>query len=90
MRNYENLKASMTVETMAELGVRLVSLNNRELYYMTSTGQLYTMNNYEAALQHEYNWLMHDPNLVKTPEDSTESTARAEKIPEENLTPEAK
>lgn len=84
MRNYETLKNSMTVERMAEMGVRLVSLNNRELYYMTSTGQLYTMGDYNAALQHEYNWLMHDPDTTKIQGDTEGSNETSDKTVENN------
>lgn len=55
--NYEIMMENMTPERMAELGVKLVNIDNRRLFYMTSSGQLYTMDDYQSALQHEYNWL---------------------------------
>ena len=60
MRNYDKMMQSMTPEGLAALNVKLVSVDNRRLYYMTSSGQLYTMDNYGAALNHEFNWLMID------------------------------
>ena len=57
MSNYEILMQQMTPERMAELGVKLVNVDNRRLFYMTSSGQLYPMDEYQNALQHEYNWL---------------------------------
>lgn len=60
MTNFKKVIDNLTPEALAELGVRLINVNSRELYYMTSTGQLFHTNNYEAALQHEYRWLMQD------------------------------
>lgn len=57
MTVFEKLKAEMTVETMVELGVKLVSVNNQQLYYLTSSGQLFAYTRYSDALNHEYQWL---------------------------------
>lgn len=59
---YEVVMASMTPQKLANLGVKLASVNNRELYWVTSVGQLYEFNAYDTAVQAEYNWLMSDPN----------------------------
>ena len=59
---YEVVMASMTPQKLANLGVKLVSINSRELYWVTSVGQLYEFNAYDQAVQAEYNWLMSDPN----------------------------
>lgn len=72
MKNYDTIMTAMTVERMAELRVKLISVNGRELYYVTSSGQLYNMSEYNQAIQHEYNWLMYDPNPVKATEETTE------------------
>lgn len=58
---YAAIMASMTPETLANLGVKLVSVNGEELFWMTSVGQLYVFNNRRAALQAEYDWLMSEP-----------------------------
>ena len=67
MKTYDKIMKGMTPEEMAELGVKLVNVDNRRLFYMTSTGQLYPTNAYEAALQHEYNWLMEDDESTEQP-----------------------
>ena len=60
MTIYDRLMEQMTVETLAELGVKLVSINNNKLYYMTSSGQLFNYDNYIDALNHEYSWLQRE------------------------------
>ena len=67
MTNYEAVMSQMTPEIMAEKNVRLVTVDNRQLFYLTSSGQLFTTNDFQAAVQHEYQWLMFDPeNVEKT------------------------
>lgn len=88
MKNYETLMNTMTPERMAELNVKLVTVNNRDLYYLTSTGQLYLTNQYEDAVRHEYNWLIQDPEAtaaVNTNVDSkvnTEEASNSKKVKE--------
>ena len=88
MKNYETLMNTMTPERMAELNVKLVTVNNRDLYYLTSTGQLYLTSQYEDAVRHEYNWLIHDPEAtaaVNTNVDSkvnTEEASKSKKVKE--------
>ena len=59
---YEIVTASMTPQKLANLGVKLISVNNRDLFWVTSMGQLYDYKAYEQAMQDEYSWLMSDPN----------------------------
>lgn len=61
MTKYEEIMKNMTPETLATLGVKMVTLNNTELYYVTSSGQLYPTNEYDRALVHEFNWLTEAP-----------------------------
>ena len=60
MTNFEKNMRAMTPEIMAELGTKLVVINNRDVFYLTSSGQLFPTDDYQAALRHEYNWLLHD------------------------------
>lgn len=55
--NYELIMENMTPERMAELGVKLVNVDNRQLFYLTSSGQLFNVNDYQMAVNHEYMWL---------------------------------
>lgn len=72
MKNYDTIMNTMTVSQMAQLRVKLISVNGNELYYVTSSGQLYTMSEHNKAIQHEYNWLMYDPDPDKVPEKTIE------------------
>jgi hypothetical protein len=58
---YAAIIASMTPQALANLGVKLISVNSTELYWVTSVGQLFAFNNRQAALQAEYDWLMSEP-----------------------------
>ncbi len=58
MTNYETLMSNMSPETLADLLVKVVLINNECIYYVTSTGQLFPMDKHIDALQYEYNWLM--------------------------------
>ena len=60
MTNFEKTMRAMTPEIMAELGTKLVVINNRDVFYLTSSGQLFPTDDYQAALRYEYNWLLHD------------------------------
>lgn len=64
MTNYDSLMKNMTPEMMAEMNVHLVTVDNRKLFYMTSSGQLFNNNDYQSAVQFEYNWLTYDPEAV--------------------------
>jgi hypothetical protein len=58
---YQVVMAQMTPEMLASLGVKLISVNNSELYWVTSAGQLYAFNAQQQALEAEYAWLMSKP-----------------------------
>ena len=49
MTKYEEIMKSMTPETMAQLNVRLVTINNSSLVYLTSSGQLFLQEEYDKA-----------------------------------------
>lgn len=59
---YEVVMASMDPAKFAKYGVKLISVNNRELYWVTSMGQLYDFIDYDKALQAEYSWLTTETN----------------------------
>ncbi len=42
MTNFEKIMQEMNPETMANLRVKQIIVNNSEPFYVTSTGQLYT------------------------------------------------
>ena len=54
---YDITMANMTPEILADLGVHLVSVNNRDLFWLTSVGQLYPFNNRNQAFEAELAWL---------------------------------
>lgn len=55
---YDAIMASMTPQMMANLGVKLIYVNNSELFWVTSTGQLFKFTAHKQALEAEYAWLM--------------------------------
>lgn len=76
MTVFEKIKAEMTIETMTELGVKLVSVNNQQLYYLTSSGQMFAYTRYSDALNHEYQWLsQHLPEPQKSKEELVDEDA---------------
>lgn len=64
MKNYDAIMEKMSPEAMAELNVRLVTVENRRLFYMTSAGQLFPTDKYEDAVRFEYQWLNFDPETA--------------------------
>lgn len=54
--------SKMTMEEMATMGVQLITVNNSELFWVTSIGQLYPFNNRQKAIEAEYAWLNSNPN----------------------------
>lgn len=58
---YQVLMADMTPQKLATLGVKLISVNNSSLYWVTTAGQLYEFNSYDNAVQAEFAWLMSEP-----------------------------
>lgn len=61
MKNYDVLMEQMTPERMAEMNVRLVTVENRRILYMTSAGQLFPVDKFEDAVRFELAWLNFDP-----------------------------
>jgi hypothetical protein len=55
------MMAKMTMGDLANLGVKLISVNNSELFWVTSIGQLYAFNDRNSALEAEYKWLNSTP-----------------------------
>lgn len=55
---YQAKLDNMTPQEMADIGVNLVTVNNSELFWLTSTGQLYLFNDRQSAVDAEYKWLM--------------------------------
>lgn len=82
MTNYEKVMKEMTVERMAEVNVKLVTVNSRNLFYMTSTGQLFLPEQYEAAVRYEYGWLMRDDDPITDPNDN--ASVNNEEVNQEN------
>lgn len=82
MTNYEKVMKEMTVERMAEVNVKLVTVNSRNLFYMTSTGQLFLPEQYEAAVRYEYAWLLRDDDPVTDPNDN--ASVNNEEVNQEN------
>lgn len=70
MTNYEKIIAEMTPEKFAQISLKPVLINNSEMCYMTSSGQLFPFANAKEALQFEYNMLM-----MQIPTESTEDVA---------------
>lgn len=54
---YDVVMANMTVDKLADMGVRLIYVNNSDLFWVTSGGQLYQFNDRAHAVEAEYNWL---------------------------------
>lgn len=87
MRNYEAMMQQMTPELLAEKNVHLVTVDNRRLFYLTSSGQLFNNTDLEAAINHEYNWLMFDPEAAQNNDEGGEpdcAQSEAERTKEEN------
>lgn len=58
MTIYEKVVDTMTPEKLARILVKAVVINNTEMYYMTSTGQLFPFNDLDSAIKYEYDHLM--------------------------------
>ena len=57
MRVYDKVIKNMTPEMLAEITTKLVTVNNEQLFYMTSSGQLFPPDKYSEAVKYEYDWL---------------------------------
>jgi hypothetical protein len=55
---YDVVMANMTIDKLADMGVRLIYVNNSDLFWVTSSGQLYAFNDRTHAVEAEYNWLI--------------------------------
>jgi hypothetical protein len=55
---YEAKLASMTIAEMANLGVKLISVNGDSLFWVTSFGQMYKFQERDKAFEAECLWLM--------------------------------
>ena len=54
---YEVVMANITIDKLADMGVRLIYVNNSDLFWVTSAGQLYAFNDRIHAVEAERNWL---------------------------------
>ncbi len=54
---YGVVMANMTIDKLADMGVRLIYVNNSDLFWVTSAGQLYAFNDRIHAVEAERNWL---------------------------------
>lgn len=73
MKLYQNIIASLTVEALADMNVRLVHINNEQLCWLTSNGVLFPYNQHSQALDFEFNYL--NQELPKTDDsESVENT----------------
>lgn len=72
MTNYQKIMQEMNPETMANLRVKQIIVNNSEPFYVTSTGQLYSFDNLRSAVIAEYNWLI--SNIPEANKIDTEGT----------------
>jgi hypothetical protein len=52
----------MTMEEMATMGVKLITVNSSELFWVTSVGHLYPFDRRQEAIEAEYAWLNSNPN----------------------------
>ena len=58
---YEAIMRTMTAEQFAVMGVQMVQINGEQLFWMTSTGQLFPFSAKLKAIEAEYAWLMSKP-----------------------------
>ncbi len=58
---YEAIMRTMNAEQFAVMGVQMVQINGEQLFWMTSTGQLFPFNAKLKAVEAEYAWLMSRP-----------------------------
>lgn len=62
MKNYDKIMKEMTPERFAQIGVKPAVINGNEVFYMSSSGQLFPFTNegLQRAVNFEYRWLMID------------------------------
>lgn len=58
MNRFDKFKENLTYEAFAKMLVKLCVINNSELFYVTTSGQLYpfTPEGYSLAINHETNY----------------------------------
>lgn len=55
--NYDAMMKEMTIEKLALKNVQLVIVNGQELFYVTTTGQLFNFKDRKAAIEFEMRYL---------------------------------
>ena len=61
------------------MSVKLITVNNSQLFWVTSSGQLFPYENRESAVRYEYNWLITDDDVKDVNDSPVE--------PDINITP---
>lgn len=66
MTKFEKFKNNLTIDSLAQLGVKLIVVNNETPYYITTSGQLYPMthNGLANAIIHEKKFWSEDEEQV--------------------------
>lgn len=70
MTNFEKLLNSLTPENITEMSVKLITVNNSQLFWVTSSGQLFPYEDRESAVRYEYNWLITDDDVTDVDDDT--------------------
>lgn len=75
MTNFDKIMKNMTVENFAQISVKPVVVNGTDVFYMTSTGQLFPFNTdgLTQAVNLEYQWLNRDDDVVTNPQNENKS-----------------
>lgn len=70
MNVFEKMKTEMTPECLASMLVKPAVVNGTDMYYMTTSGQLFSFDNqgFQKAVDYQYQILMRE-----VPEDNNES-----------------
>lgn len=69
MNVFEKQMKEMSIEDLAGLNVQLIVINNSQLMWLTSSGQLFPYTNHSDALQFELNLLnqpVNEPDVAQT------------------------
>ena len=57
MTRFEKILKTMTLEELIDLNVKLITVNDHQLFWVTSSGQLFNYHDRESALSYEYAYL---------------------------------
>lgn len=57
MTRFEKILRTMTLEELIDLNVKLITVNDHQLFWVTSSGQLFNYHDRESALSYEYAYL---------------------------------